>query len=159
MIAIAPLPADQTQDVLHLELQAWQQGFVHPISQMVQEINADVDFHIIRKHDQVVGFFKTDRAYDQAHEFAKTGELGLRGFLIGAQFQKQGIGRATMAALPRYLRKIYPDQPTVVLTVNCKNPAALRAYLGGGFRDEGEIYHGGNAGAQHILRLALPEPA
>jgi hypothetical protein len=35
------------------------------------------------------------------------------------------------------------------------NPGAIRAYLKGGFTDTGEVWPHGEAGPQHVMRLAL----
>lgn len=43
----------------------------------------------------------------------------------------------------------------MVLTVNARNPAARAVYLAGGFADTGELYLGGPAGPQHVMRLPL----
>ncbi len=44
----------------------------------------------------------------------------------------------------------------MVLTVNVRNQVARRLYLRHGFSDSGQLYLGGNAGPQHVLRLDLP---
>lgn len=112
-------------------------------------------YHFIFQDNQVVGFFNIDTVYDQTYEFAEPGELGLRAFFIDKRFQGKGLGKASAKALKGYLAKVYSDRPSIALTVNCKNPAAYRAYLLGGFADTGELYHGGKAGPQHIMRMAI----
>lgn len=141
------------QDVLHLELAPEQSDFVGPIAEMVQEIDPQIDFHVIRAGDEVVGFFKIDRGMDR-NDFAHPAELGLRGLLVGAQYQGLGYGSAAFAALPRYLAGIY-DSDSAVLTVNCRNTLAHHVYLRAGWVDDGELFLGGRAGPQHVLRLAL----
>jgi RimJ/RimL family protein N-acetyltransferase len=155
MITLAPLPRDRVGEVLHLELGSDQRDFVHPIAEMVREDTAGVAFHVIRAGAEAVGFFKTDRFYAGRHDFAGPGEPGLRGMLIGAQYQGRGHGRAAMAALPDYLRGALPGARSVVLTVNLRNGAAQRLYLAGGWQDSGTLYLGGNSGPQTVLRLAL----
>ncbi|MCB2137101.1 MAG: GNAT family N-acetyltransferase [Rhodobacteraceae bacterium] len=159
MIGLAPLPRTRCGEVLHLELGEGQQDFVHPIADMVREDRPGVDFHVIRAGTQAVGFFKTDIGYADRHGFARPGEPGLRGMLIGAQYQGRGYGKAAMAALPGYLARFLPKHDAVLLTVNCRNPTALRVYLSGGWLDTGATYEGGNSGPQHILRLSLPKPS
>ncbi|MCB2110114.1 MAG: GNAT family N-acetyltransferase [Defluviimonas sp.] len=155
MITIAPLPRDRTEEVLHLELGPGQGAFVHPIADMVTEATPGVAFHVIRDGDLAVGFFKTDCGYCERHDFAPKGAPGLRGFLIGFQYQGRGYGRAAMRALPAYLRRLLPDAEAVYLTVNCANPVARHAYVSGGWEDTGTLYHGGSSGPQAVLRLAL----
>lgn len=156
MITLAPLSRDRVDAVLHLELRPDQAAFVGEISEMVQDPHPERDFHVLRDGDETVGFFKIDRDYAPSHDFADPAGWGLRGLLIGAQYQGRGLGRALMAALPDYLAETYPGQQLYYLTVNCRNNVAYRAYLRGGWEDTGELYHGGSSGPQHILRLSLP---
>ena len=61
-----------------------------------------------------------------------------------------------MAALPGLVTRELPGARTVVLTVNVRNQVARQLYLRHGFTDTGELYLGGSAGPQHVLRLVLP---
>ena len=76
-------------------------------------------------------------------------------FMVDHALQGQGIATQAVRALPGYLAKHYPDAPAIWLTVNKVNPAALRAYLKGGFEDTGDEWPHGDAGPQHILKLPL----
>ena len=40
---------------------------------------------------------------------------------------------------------------------NLRNTAAIRAYIKAGIEDTGDIYSGGIAGPQHIMRLQLSQ--
>lgn len=155
MIHLAPLPHRDAAQVAHLHLPADQQSFVGHIRAMTDEQTPLIDFHAIWEDTTAVGFFKIDRGYAQSYDFAHANEPGLRGLLIGGQFQGRGLGRAFTAALPGYLRHQYPNTPSVVLTVNCKNKRAHHTYVSGGWTDTGTLYHGGPSGPQHILRLLL----
>ncbi|WTW96965.1 GNAT family N-acetyltransferase [Streptomycetaceae bacterium NBC_01309] len=79
----------------------------------------------------------------------------LRGFYIGAGWQRRGFGGAAIRALPAAARALAPWAEVLMLTVNVRNEGAVRAYLAGGFVDEGRRYFGGGAGPQHVLRLEL----
>ncbi|WP_436773292.1 GNAT family N-acetyltransferase [Yinghuangia sp. YIM S09857] len=79
----------------------------------------------------------------------------LRGFYIGAEWQRRGFGGAAIRALPETALKLAPWAEVLLLTVNVRNAGAVRAYLAGGFVDDGRRYYGGDAGPQHILRLEL----
>ena len=83
--------------------------------------------------------------------------LLLRGFFVDAAAQGRGVATRAVAALPDVVRRDFPRARTVVLTVNVRNPAARAVYVRGGFVDEGELYLGGSAGPQHVLRLHLGE--
>ena len=96
-----------------------------------------------------------DRAYAADHWFARPDEPGLKSFMIDAGRQGQGVGTAAVRALDAYLPARYPGIRSVVLTVNMANPAAIRTYRAGGFVDTGEIYEGGRAGPQLVMRMPL----
>ncbi|WP_127557365.1 GNAT family N-acetyltransferase [Nioella ostreopsis] len=155
MIQIADLPRDRVDEVLHLALGPGQADFVGTIGDMVKDPLPARDFHVVWDADQVVGFFKIDRDYAPTHAFAEVHGWGLRGLLIGAQYQGRGLGRALLAALPAYLSARYPRQRLYYLTVNCRNARAYDAYLASGWTDAGGLYLKGRSGPQNILRLDL----
>lgn len=82
-------------------------------------------------------------------------DLLLRGFFVDAAAQGRGVATRAVAALPDVVRRDFPAARSVVLTVNVRNPAARAVYVRGGFVDAGELYLGGSAGPQHVLRLEL----
>lgn len=158
---LSPLSRGETSRILHLALLPEQASFVAPIEQMTAEVDPTVDFHIGIAADEPVAFFKIDRDYPSklnqapldACGFAP-GDLGLRGMLVGQQFQGRGYGKAVMAQLKSYLSAQYQARQAF-LTVNCRNPAAIHLYRNGGWEDTGQLYLGGRAGPQHIFRLTL----
>lgn len=81
--------------------------------------------------------------------------LGLRGFLIDANSQGQGLGTRALAALLADLAARHPPAQLLVLSVDEANHSARRLYQQAGFTDSGERYHGGRAGAQHLLLREL----
>ncbi|MGA4540419.1 GNAT family N-acetyltransferase [Uniformispora flossi] len=108
-------------------------------------------------HDgAAVGFGVLDA---QGYRDEIAGEPGrpvlLRAFYVAAAFQGRGLGGAAIARLPEAARTVVPDADTLMLTVNVRNAGARAAYLAGGFVDAGDLYLGGDAGPQHILRMAL----
>ena len=154
-LRLEPLPRWRAGEVLHLALAPGQEAFVGRIEQMVAEARESVELHAIQGGAEAVGFFKIDRDYGQDSGFAGPGDTGLRGMLIGAQYQGRGYGRAALTALPDYLRATYPELGLVRLTVNTANTRALGLYLATGWRDTGELWHGHRSGPQHILALDL----
>lgn len=156
MIHLADLPRDRVGEVLHLTLPSGQADFVGEIGQMVADPLPTRDFHVARQGQEAVAFFKIDRDYAPSHDFALAHGWGLRGLLVGGQYQGRGLGRSLLAALPGYLGRCYPGQRLYYLTVNCRNTRAYRAYVLAGWRDHGGLYLKGRAGPQHILRLDLP---
>ncbi|KAA9010197.1 N-acetyltransferase [Histidinibacterium aquaticum] len=154
-VTLAPLPRSETHRVLHLRLPEDQKVFGGDIAETAADPDPETDFHVIEASGAVVGFFKIERPYGTRYDFAPAGALGLRMLQIDAGAQGFGYGRAAFAALPGYLRERYPDRSECWLTVNCRNPRAGHVYLSGGWEDTGELYHGGPAGPQHIMRLSL----
>ncbi|WP_269450810.1 GNAT family N-acetyltransferase [Stenotrophomonas sp. MMGLT7] len=108
---------------------------------------------LVEHGDEVVGFLVLDRSYHLSHSFAAPGELGVRGLLIDAARQRRGLGVAAARALPGPL--LEEGWRGLCLTVNRRNPGAYRCYLAAGFADAGELYLGGPAGPQHVLRKPL----
>lgn len=123
------------------------------IKTLALDADPNRDFHIALWNDAIIGFFKIDRSYADTHAFAKPSGYGLRSFLIWAEFQGKGYGRSLLKALPGYLSAQYPDQDCYYLTVNMRNASAYNLYLRSGWIDDGDLYHGGSAGPQHILSL------
>lgn len=152
-VTLAPLSRDEGATVRHLDVLDSQLPFVAPIDQMLAEPTPGVDFHVLRDGDEIVGFFKIDPPGVSTFDFVAEDELGLRGLLIGAQYQGRGFGRAFAAALPGYLASRYAA-PRATLAVDASNPVALRTYLSGGWQDTGETVET-RAGPAHILHLAL----
>jgi RimJ/RimL family protein N-acetyltransferase len=109
---------------------------------------------VILRDGAPVGYFQLDTAgvpgAPKAPEI-----LGLRGFLIDISVQGQGVATAALARLAPYVRERFPDHRTVALTVNLTNPAAIAVYRRAGFVETGAIYHGGTAGPQHVMLLAV----
>ncbi|WP_368484156.1 GNAT family N-acetyltransferase [Phaeobacter sp. HF9A] len=119
---------------------------------------AGIDLYAIRQGATCVGFFKIDLKYPQTHAFARAGDLGVRALMIDHQHQGKGLGTAALRALPAALAGCYRDAKAVVLTVNLRNQIAVRSYLNAGFHDTGELFEGGLAGPQHVMRCNLPAP-
>ncbi|MFC0199120.1 GNAT family N-acetyltransferase [Paracoccus rhizosphaerae] len=155
MITLSLLGRDRFDDVSHIAVAPEQEPFCGSIASHFAADEPSCDFHAVRLDGVAVGFFKIDRDYAARMNLACPKELGLRGVMIDRAQQGRGIGKAAMAQLRRHLRQTYPDARTCVLTVNTINAAARATYLSAGFRDEGQLYLGGNLGPQHVLRLDL----
>ena len=108
--------------------------------------------YVITERGRAVGFFVLDTAASPADA---SSDLVLRAFFVDAAAQGRGLAKAAVGLLPALVRADFPDVRRVVLTVNVRNPAARTVYLSGGFADDGELYLGGSAGPQHVLRLDL----
>ena len=155
LLSLCPVGPDEFGRVSHIQVAPEQVKFAGTVALAFQMAEKDVDFHAICRDGQAVGFFKIDRAYARAHWFAREGELGLRAFLIDRASQGQGIATAAVRTLGPYLVRHYPGTDSVVLTVNMANPAAITCYRRSGFVETGQVYEGGGAGPQHVMRMEL----
>ena len=102
-----------------------------------------------------VGFFVLHRG-PAAGVLAPEGrDVLLRAFLVDARHQGRGIATRALAALPGFVAERLPGIHRIVLSVNVRNPVAIRTYERAGFADTGALYHGGAAGPQHVFELWL----
>ena len=113
----------------------------------------------VRAGDAVVGFYRLDFAPRTVlgRDHAEP-TVGLRAFMIDHRQQGHGYGLLAVAACVDDLRLRHPGRRLLVLTVNCANPVAIRAYLRAGFLDTGELFRGGSAGPQHVMQYRLQPP-
>jgi len=132
-----------------------QMQYVGTVFELLNEKLETWNYHVISAGKNIVGFFNIDTGYSSSYSFAKSDELGLRAFFIGSGNQGKGYGKAAALELKPYLVREYSSYSSIALTVNCKNPAAYKCYLGAGFEDTGALYHGGKAGPQQIMRMEL----
>jgi GNAT superfamily N-acetyltransferase len=134
-----------------------QRRFVIPAAESLTLGDADPDRHSIAilAGAQPVGMFALDRGgYFREFDDDPRAVL-LRAFYVAAEYQGRGYARGAIAALPEFVHETMPDVRRVILTVNDENPAAVRAYVAGGFLDTGQDHLGGDAGPQHVLELTL----
>ncbi|MEA2246093.1 MAG: hypothetical protein QOH46_622, partial [Solirubrobacteraceae bacterium] len=102
-----------------------------------------------------VGFFALHRGPAAGALTPSDRDVLLRGFFVDAAAQGRGVAGRALERLPAFLREHLPGARRVVLTVNVRNPAAIRTYHRAGFADSGDVYHGGAQGPQHILGLRI----
>lgn len=155
MIAIEKLSATHIDVVEPIEMTDEQAIYAGTVGDFLSDDAAPIDRYVITDGGKVIGFFKIDREYANHHGFCEAKSLGLRAFLIDLSQQGKGIGKRAAKAIKPSMEQVYPGYHALYLTVNCKNPAAYRCYLGAGFVDTGELYLGGPAGPQHVMKLAL----
>ncbi len=154
-LQLAPLGEQHYSGLESLRVHPEQRKFVGTLNEILCNVSPSVRPNVVLFDNQLVGFFLIDSAYSARYEFCQGAALGLRAFFIDQQRQGQGLGKAAMAALAPFIKQHYPHADQLYLTVNCQNPAAYACYIGAGFCDTDTLYHGGAAGPQHILRLAL----
>lgn len=104
-----------------------------------------------------VGYYRIEHtARSVADRDFDVPSLGLRSFFIDTRWQGRGFGVPALRALCADLVTRHPDARLLVLTVNCRNLAALALYRRTGFVDSGALYHGGRSGPQHLMWRPLP---
>lgn len=150
-----PIPADRFDLVARVRLAPEQIRFAGTVSEAFSAAEPKVDFHGLFLGGAAVGFYKIDHAYERTLSDPPGPLLGLRAFMIDQNWQGQGLASAAVRGFGDYLRPRYPGYDALWLTVNLKNPGAIRVYLKNGFQDSGRLYTKGPAGPQHILRLPL----
>ena len=150
------VPDDWTA-VNKLSVRSAQQKFVATIDELFRKPKVHWRYHVIEVEDQIVGFFNLDLRYWVEYDFARSGEIGVRSFFIDRHHQGHGYATAAALLLPNFVFAEYPKCPSLCLTVNCKNPSAYRCYNKAGFYDTQELYLGGSAGPQNIMRCSRAE--
>ncbi|CAM3717435.1 Acetyltransferase (GNAT) family protein [Vibrio aerogenes CECT 7868] len=140
-------------EVSRLKVNEEQLPFVGHIMDILSIVSGTVYPHLVMAGEKIVGFFLIDTAYGERYDFAHSDSLGLRGFFIDRQFQGKGYGKQAVQLLSVYLPPEYPDHQSIYLTVNCRNPGAQHCYLNAGFNETNQLYYGGDAGPQHVMKL------
>lgn len=158
MLQLRKMTPDDQHPVSRLSVRPDQIPFVGTIDELLSA-PAHRQPYLICCDDRVVGFFHIDADYANEYEFAAARDVGLRAFFIAEAEQGNGFGRRAIEQLQSLISRDYPQAAAVVLTVNTRNPAAYHIYTQHGFRDTGALYHGGAAGPQHILRMAVSDTA
>lgn len=155
MIKITKMSPTYSNQLLSLSVHEDQKKFVGTISDALEATTDRVHMHLVLADDLVVGIFLVDLSYPEKYEFSSLNSLGLRAYMIDARHQGKGFGTTAIKLLPAYLKETYAEHSQIFLTVNCRNPVAHRCYLNGGFIDTEQLYLGGAAGPQHIMKLAF----
>lgn len=150
-----PIPADRFDLVSGVSVAPDQLVFSGSVAEAFADAEEGVDFHGIFEGDMAVGFYKIDRLYSRTLSDRPAPLLGLRAFMIDHRQQGRALATRAVQGLATYLPPLYPGYDAVWLTVNLRNPGAIRCYLKGGFADTGDIHPTGEAGPQHIMRLEL----
>ena len=155
MVTIERLTQPLMDAVKSVQLADEQVKFAGTAEEFLQDVTETTHLHVIKLDDDVIGFFKLDIAYSDNYEFCPTTALGLRAFALDKRQQGKGFGTAAVKALFPYLKEYYGSFEFIYLTVNLKNPGAIACYQKGGFEKTEELYLGGAAGPQHIMRGRL----
>lgn len=158
-LRVVPVDGSLESAVLALRVHPAQQGFVGHTGDLLADAQSRTSCEpmAILLDGRPIGlyFIETVARCIAGHDFDRPA-LGLRGFLIDASAQGQGLGTRALEALLADLAARHRQARLLVLSVDEDNAGARRLYRQAGFFDSGERYHGGRAGAQHLLLRELP---
>jgi len=153
-LRVLPVDADIRPGVLALRVQDEQLPFVGRIEDSLADVAVCPGSEALALivDDVVVGYVRIDRRATALgdHPLAE-GAVALRSFMIDASRQGEGLGERALDAIHAYVAGRHPDRERILLTVNVRNEAAVHVYRRTGYRDSGELYHGGLAGPQFVL--------
>jgi GNAT superfamily N-acetyltransferase len=154
-VTVVPVTRPLRDAVLALAPTAEQERWSGAAAQTLPAAEADPRRHpfvILDEQGTPAGFFVLDETPSPADP---TADLVLRAFFVDQAHQGRGTASRALAALAGLVSGELPAARTVLLTVNVRNQVARQLYLRHGFTDTGELYLGGSAGPQHVLRLVL----
>ncbi len=157
-VRLAPAGPELRERLLGLAPRPDQERFAGRLAETLPAAEADPDRWpgAILLGGTPVGFFVLHRGPGAAIEPGlEHRDVLLRTFLVDAAAQGRGVATRALAALPDFVAEHLPGARRVVLTVNVRNPVAIRTYARAGFADTGALYHGGTAGPQHVFELWL----
>jgi RimJ/RimL family protein N-acetyltransferase len=156
-VSLHPVGSDLRDRVLALGPRPDQLRFAARPAETLLEAEADPQRQpvAILADGEPVGFCVLHHGPGPAGLAPTPADVLLRGFLVDAAVQGRGIAGRALTRLPSFVAEHAPGARRIVLTVNTRNPAAIRAYRKAGFLDRGQLYHGGAHGPQHVLELAL----
>ena len=141
-------------ELLKLRVRPDQDDFVSPVAVTLADslVCEGSEPMAILLEDQPIGFYRLEESVRSiAGHDMDWPALGLRSFFIDRDWQGRGWGSAVMAAVIDDVETRHPAIEALILTVNCRNAAALALYLRAGFVDTGELHLGGRSGPQHLL--------
>jgi RimJ/RimL family protein N-acetyltransferase len=156
-VRLAPVGPELRERLLALAPRPEQERFAGRLTETLPAAEADAEREpvAILEGDEPVGFFVLHRGPAAGELAPERRDVLLRAFLVDAAAQGRGIATRALAALPDFVAERQPGVRRIVLSVNVRNPVAIRTYAKAGFADSGAFYHGGAAGPQHVFELWL----
>jgi RimJ/RimL family protein N-acetyltransferase len=156
-VRLAPVSPELRDRLLKLAPRPDQERFAGRLTETLPAAEADPEREpvAILEDGEPVGFFVLHRGPAAGVLAPERRDVLLRAFLVDAAVQGRGIATRALAALPDFVAEHVPGVRRIVLSVNTRNPVAIRAYQRAGFADSGELYHGGASGPQHVFELWL----
>jgi RimJ/RimL family protein N-acetyltransferase len=156
-VRLAPAGPELRERLLALAPRPEQERFAGRLTETLPAAEADPEREpvAILADGEPVGFFVLHRGPEAGELAPDRRDVLLRAFLVDARAQGRGVATRALAALPDFVAERLPGVHRIVLSVNVKNPVAIRTYARAGFADSGRLYLGGTAGPQHVFELWL----
>ena len=156
-VRLAPAAPELRDRLLRIAARPEQERFAGRLADTLPAAEADPDREpvAILEGDEPVGFFVLHRGPAAGELAPAPRDVLLRAFVVDAAAQGRGIATRALARLPGYVGARLPGARRIVLSVNVRNPVAIRTYARAGFADTGELYRGGASGPQHVFELWL----
>ena len=157
-IAVWPVGPALADAVRALQVAPAQRDYVGDTAFNLEQALADPQSEAmaILADDAVAGFYRLDFAPNAViGRDLGAPSVGLRAFMLDRAWQGRGLGARATTALCADLQRRHPSRRLLLLTVNCRNVAAIAAYRRAGCVDSGELFRGGRAGPQHLMLRAL----
>jgi RimJ/RimL family protein N-acetyltransferase len=156
-VRLAPVGPELRERLLALAPRPEQERFSGRLTETLPAAEADPDREpvAILDGDEPVGFFVLHCGPAAGDLAPERRDVLLRAFLVDAAAQGRGIATRALEALPGFVAERLPGVRRIVLSVNVRNPVAIRTYARAGFADSGRLYLGGAAGPQHVFELWL----
>jgi RimJ/RimL family protein N-acetyltransferase len=154
-VRLAPVRPELRERLVALAPRPDQERFAGRLTETLPAAEADPEREpvAILEGGEPVGFFVLHRGPAAGGLAPEARDVLLRAFLVDAAAQGRGIATRALAALPGFVAERLPGVRRIVLSVNLRNPVAIRTYARAGFADTGELYLGGAAGPQHVFEL------
>jgi RimJ/RimL family protein N-acetyltransferase len=156
-VRLAAVAPELRERLLALAPRPEQERFAGRLADTLPAAEADPDRTpvAIVADGEPAGFFVLHRGPAAGVLAPDARDVLLRAFLVDTRFQGRGIATGALAALPDFVAAHLPGVHRIVLSVNVRNPVAIRTYRRAGFADTGALYHGGASGPQHVFELWL----
>jgi RimJ/RimL family protein N-acetyltransferase len=156
-VRLAAVSPDLREALVRLAPRPDQERFAGRLAETLPAAEADPERTpvAILADGSPVGFFVLHRGPAAGALAPEPRDVLMRAFLVDARFQGRGIATRALAALPDFVAGHLPGIRRIVLSVNVRNPVAIRTYRRAGFADTGALYHGGASGPQHVYELWL----
>ena len=135
-----------------------QQGYTSLPSEALLACEQDSERYpvVILFQGQPVGFFVL-HGWNGVKVYSENKDaILLRAYSVNQTLQGKGIGKKSIAIVPRFIKEYFPEKRELILAVNHGNEVAQHLYLKAGFIDKGTRVMG-KKGEQLVLHMELQE--